>query len=235
MADTTDHHQRRWLWLVIALVVIGLVFLLTSSAVKGPMDAAIAWTEQRMDDNPFLGGLLFFVLSMLSATLNFTTSAILVPPANLAWGRTITFLLLWGGYIAGAVMAYGIGRLAHPLVVKLGYEEKLLEYKEFANTRMKFWTVLLICIAAQSELSGYLFGGLHYNFWKYIGAMVIVEAMYAWLIVTAGQSLLQSSPFTMLLSIAGFATVAITAGYMVRRMKRKAMSEQAQVTTGSIR
>lgn len=214
-------HNKRWLWAIIAIAVIGFVFLITSPVLKGPMDAAIAWTEQRMDDNPALAAALFFLLSMLSATLNFTTSAILVPPANLAWGRTITFLLLWGGYIAGAVIAYGIGRLAHPLVVKLGYEKKLLEYKEFANTRMKFWTVLLICIAAQSELSGYLFGGLHYNFWKYMAAMTIVEALYAWLIVVAGNSLLQASPFMLLLSLAGFVAVALTAGYIVRKMKKK--------------
>lgn len=176
-----------------------------------------------MDDNPTLGAVLFFLLSMLSATLNFTTSAILVPPANLAWGRTITFLLLWSGYLAGAVMAYGIGRLARPLVYKMGYKHKLEEYKEFANTKMKFWTVLLICIAAQSELSGYLFGGLHYSFGKYMLAMVIVEALYAWLIVVAGQGLVNASPTSMLLSIAGFFAVAFTAGWLVRRMKRKSM------------
>jgi uncharacterized membrane protein YdjX (TVP38/TMEM64 family) len=200
---------------------VGFVFLITSPLVKEPLDAAVGWTEQRMHDNPVLGAVLFFLLSMLSATLNFTSSAILVPPANLAWGKTITFLLMWGGYVFGAVIAYGIGRLAHPLVVKLGYEKKLLEYKEFANTRMKFWVVVMICIAAQSELSGYLFGGLHYNFLKYMAAMTIVEALYAWLMVIAGQSLLNASPVAMLLAIAGFVTVALTAGYIVRKMKKK--------------
>lgn len=225
MTDTAEASlhpkHKRWLWIVIVLAVVGFVFLITSPVVKQQLDVAIAWAEHLMEKNPVLGAVVFFLLSMFSATLNFTSSAMLVPPANLAWGRTVTFFLLWAGYIAGAVLAYGIGRLAHPLVVKLGYEKKLLEYKEFANTRMRFWVVIMICIAAQSELSGYLFGGLHYRFWKYIAAMTIVEGFYAWLIVIAGQSLLQAKPLTMLLALAAFAAIAVTAGYLVRRMKKK--------------
>lgn len=222
IASIAGHHpkQRLWLWLAIVAAVVGFVFLLTSPIVKGQLDIAIAWAEQLMEKNPVAGALVFFLLSMLSATLNFTSSAMLVPPANLAWGRTVTFFLLWGGYVAGAVIAYGIGRLANPLVVKLGYEKKLLEYKEFANTRMRFWVVIMICIAAQSELSGYLFGGLHYRFFKYMAAMTLVEGLYAWLFVVAGQSLLQASPFMMLLAIAGFVAVAVTAGYIVRKIKK---------------
>lgn len=46
----------------------------------------------------------------------FASSVVLVPSAILAWGKPVTFFLLWGRWIAGAAAAFGIGRLAGPLV-----------------------------------------------------------------------------------------------------------------------
>jgi uncharacterized membrane protein YdjX (TVP38/TMEM64 family) len=206
---------------IVAAAVAGLVFLLTSDSLKAPLERAVQWGERVMKADPVLGAIVFFFLSMLSATLTFTSSIVLVPPANLVWGRTITFLLLWAGWIAGATLAYVIGRLARPLVMRMGYREKLEEYQDFAQRKMTFWVVLLICTAAQSEISGYFFGGLHYSYWKYIGAMVIVEAMYALVVVTAGQSLLHSNPYSLLAVLAGLALVIFVATAVVRRLKRK--------------
>lgn len=211
--------------MVVAVIVVAFVFSLTSPLVKQQLDIAIVWAERIMEANPTQGAIVFLLLSILSATLSFTSSTILVPSANLAWGRTVTFFLLWAGYIGGAVMAYGIGRLARPLIGKLGYEKKLAEYQDFADKKMNIWTVLLICVAAQSELSGYFFGGLHFSFWKYIGAMVVVEAFYAYLITVAGHSFLQAKPVTMLISLAVFVAMVFIAGWILRRMKRKHHTE----------
>jgi uncharacterized membrane protein YdjX (TVP38/TMEM64 family) len=136
-----------------------------------------------------MGAAVFFLFAAISAMLAFTSSVVLVPPANLVWGKFITFLLLWGGWIAGAIAAFGIGNVARPLLVRLGYQETLDEYQQFVSKRMKFWTAFLFCIAVPSEVPGYLFGGLRYPFLKFLGAIAIAEAIYAFGIVIAGQNL----------------------------------------------
>lgn len=203
------------------MLIAGLAFALTSDTLKAPLDRGIAWAEGVMEADPLLGAVVFFVLSVMSAMLTFTTSIVLVPPANLVWGRTLTFLLLWAGWMAGAALAYLIGQLARPLVMKMGYKEKLEEYQDFAHRKLNFWIVLLICTAAQSEISGYFFGGLHYPLIKYLGAMLIVEAMYAFVVVTAGQSLLHSNPYSLLAVLFALALVIGVATLLIKRLKRK--------------
>ena len=68
-------------------------------------------------------------------------------------------------------MPFGIENVARPLLVRLGYQETLEKYPQFVSKRMKFWAVLLFCFAVPSEVPGYLFGGLHYPFWKSSGQL----------------------------------------------------------------
>ena len=96
-----------------------------------------------MNAHPVMGAAVFFLFAATSAMLAFTSSVVLVPPANLVWGKLITFLLLWGGWIAGAIAAFGIGNVARPLLVRLGYHATLDKYQQFVSKRMKFWSVLL--------------------------------------------------------------------------------------------
>jgi hypothetical protein len=71
------------------------------------------------------------------------SSAALVPSANLVWGKPVTFLLLWGGWVTGAAIAFGIGNLARPLLIRLGYEKVLKKYQQLLSKRMRIWLVLL--------------------------------------------------------------------------------------------
>ncbi len=153
--------------------------------------------------------------------LAFTSSVVLVPPANLVWGKLITFLLLWGGWIAGAIAAFGIGKVARPLLVRLGYQNKLSKYQQFVSRRMKFWTTILFCIAVPSEISGYILGGLRYPFLKFLGAIAIAESIYAFGIVIAGQNLVTAKPVPLIIAIATLIIIATTARLLLQKLKKQ--------------
>jgi len=211
-----------WPWLALGAALLLFTVLFSQSAMfKNGVDAAIGWAKDLMDAHPVTGAFIFFVYSALSAMLAFASSAVLVPPANLVWGQRVTFLLLWGGWIAGAIAGYGIGRLAFPLLFRLGYKDKLQRYREFVSTRMKFWAVLLFCVAVPSEVPGYLLGGMHYPFWKFLAAIAIAESIFAFGIVVAGESLLSADHDSLIVAVGALIVMAAAAGVMLRAVKRR--------------
>ena len=177
-----------------------------------------------MKAHPVAGAAVFFLFSALSAMLVFTSSVVLVPPANLVWGKVVTYLLLLGGWVAGAMIAFGIGKVAGgPLLLRMGYKEKVEKYQHYVSKRMKFWAVLVFCLAVPSEVPGYLFGSMKYPFWKFIAAIAIAEAIYGLGIIIAGESLLEAKPGAVLIVIGAMAAVAVAAGFLLRRQRgRKA-------------
>jgi uncharacterized membrane protein YdjX (TVP38/TMEM64 family) len=215
-----------WFWISLGAIALLLTLLLYSATFKNFVDKATDWAQAIMNAYPVIGAVVFFLFAAISAMLAFTSSVVLVPPANLVWGKLITFLLLWGGWIAGAIAAFGIGNVARPLLVRLGYQETLDKYQQFASKRMKFWTVVLFCIAIPSEIPGYLFGGLHYPFLKFLGAIAIAEAIYAFGIVIAGESLLAAKPFPLLLTVAVLIIIAASARLLLRTLKKRRSSEK---------
>lgn len=217
-ANKHPHPVRFWVAVGVAILV--LVLLLHSATFKGIMDDATGWAEGMMQSHPITGAVVFFLFSALSAMLAFTSSVVLVPPANLVWGKLVTFLLLLAGWVAGAMAAFGIGKLATPMLFRLGYKEKLEKYQQFASKRMKFWVVLVFCLAVPSEIPGYLFGGMKYPFWKFIAAIAIAESIYGVGIIVAGESLLEAEPGVVLIAIGVMAVIAVTAGFVLRRGER---------------
>lgn len=174
-----------------------------------------------MNAHPITGAIVFFLFAAISAMLAFTSSAVLVAPANLVWGKFITFLLLWTGWIAGAAVAFGIGRVARPVLVRMGYQKKLNDYQQFVSQKMKFRTAVLFCIAVPSEIPGYLFGGLRYPFWKFLTAIAIAESIYAFGIVIAGESLLGDNPLPLLAIIVVLIAIGITARWLLNTLRKK--------------
>lgn len=201
-----------------------LTLLLYSTTFKNFVDRATDWAQAVMTAYPVMGAAVFFLFAAVSAMLAFTSSVVLVPPGNLVWGKLITFLLLWGGWIAGAIAAFGIGNVARPLLVRLGYQKTLDDYQSFVSKRMKFWTVVLFCIAVPSEVPGYLFGGLHYPFLKFLGAIAIAEAIYAFGIVIAGESLVAAKPFSLLATVAILIIIGAAARLLFRTLKKSKLS-----------
>ena len=174
-----------------------------------------------MNAHPVMGAAVFFFFAAVSAMLAFTSSVVLVPAANLVWGKLITFLLLWGGWIVGAIAAFGIGKVARPLLVRLGYQETLEHYQQFISKRMKFWAVLLFCFAVPSEVPGYVFGGLHYPFWRFFAAIALVEAIYAFGIVIAGENLIAGRPLSVLATVAILIVIGIAARLLLSTLKKR--------------
>jgi uncharacterized membrane protein YdjX (TVP38/TMEM64 family) len=210
-----------WFWLAVGTAALLVALFLYSPTFKHWVDAAMNWAEQVMDEHPLVGAAVFFVFSAISAMLAFASSVVLVPPANVAWGKQVTFLLLWGGWLTGSIVSYGIGRLARPLLNRLSYEKKLNEYQQFVSRRMKFWAVLLFCIAIPSEIPGYLFGGMRYSFAKFTAAIGTAEVFYAIGVVYAGERLLAARPHAAFVTLGILGIVALGAGLLIRVLKRR--------------
>jgi uncharacterized membrane protein YdjX (TVP38/TMEM64 family) len=208
-------------WLLIGATALLLALLLYSTTFKALLDQATGWATKLMNARPVAGALVFFLFSALSAMLAFTSSAVLIPPANLVWGRVVTFFLLWGGWVAGAIAAFGVGRLARPLLVRLGYQKTLEGYQQFVSKRMKFWQVVLFCIAVPSEIPGYLFGGLHYPFLRFLAAIAIAESIYGLGLIVAGDSLVTARPLRLLITVAIMIVIAAGAGWLLRRLRKR--------------
>jgi uncharacterized membrane protein YdjX (TVP38/TMEM64 family) len=221
--QSSGHPQRRvvYFWLTVGATILLLTLFTYSAGFKNMVDGLTGWVESIMQAHPIEGALVFFLFSAFSAMLAFTSSVVLVPPANLVWGKLITFFLLWGGWLAGAIAAFGIGNLARPLLIRLGYKATLDEYQQFVSKRMKFWAVLLFCIAVPSEVPGYLFGGVHYPFWKFLAAVGIAESIYAFGLVVAGENLVAARPIPLIATVIGLIAIATGAGFLMRKLKKR--------------
>lgn len=213
--------QSPWFWLAIISIAAFVGFMMFSPTAKGWIEKVAEWAESIMRANKGAGAALFFVLSAFSAILAFASSAILVPPAAEVFGKPVTFLLLWGGWVAGAVVAYGIGHYARRLLTHLVSKEKLEEYQELVSKRMPWWMALLLCLAVPSEIPGYLLGSLHYSFWRFLAAISIAEAIYAIGIVIAGESLLEADPAVLAGAVAIMLAIAVGAGFILRKRKKR--------------
>lgn len=211
-------HVGRWVAGGVAVLAVGL--LVFSPQDKDWVNLATAWATEVMNAHPLLGAVVFFLFSAFSAMFAFASSAVLVPPANQVWGEPVTFFLLWGGWMTGAIAAFGIGRLARPLLGN-GFRDKVEKYEQFVSTRMKFWAVLLVCIAIPSEVPGYLFGSMHYPFMKFTAAIAIAEAAYALGVVVAGESLLRDDPLPFFAAISLLVIVAVAAGWALRAVRKR--------------
>lgn len=216
-----------WFWVAFVVGAAFIGFLIFSPAFKELLEDMARWVEDVMASYPLRGALVFFLFSAFSAMIAFASSAVLVPSAIAAWGEVITFFLLWGGWMAGAAAAWGIGRLARPMLNRLGYEKELDSYQKWVGKRMPFWGVLLFCIAVPSEIPGYLFGSVRYPFVRFFAAMGIAEAIYAVGVIVVGENLLTDKPLPLLLAIAAIVLVAAGGGWLLKRMKRKQASKLA--------
>jgi uncharacterized membrane protein YdjX (TVP38/TMEM64 family) len=222
--------QRRkvWFWVTLGLAILLIAFLSYSATLRSLVDSANDWAKDIMAAHPVTGAAVFFLFSAVSAMLAFTSSAVLVPSANLVWGKFVTFLLLWAGWLAGAVAAFGIGNRARPLLAYLGYEDTLEEYQQLVSKRMRFWAVLLFCIAIPSEVPGYIFGGMRYPFLKFLLAIAIAESIYAFGLVVAGESLVNAKTLPLLVTVGVLVVMALGAGMLLRALrKRKARGRRS--------
>ncbi|MGK2859315.1 MAG: TVP38/TMEM64 family protein [Thermoanaerobaculia bacterium] len=218
------HNWKRLLGL---LILLGIAVLAArSEGLFVALDDLLAAVQALIIRRPGWGVVVFVLFSALSAMFAFLSSAVLVPIGVYVWGATLTFVLLWLGWLLGGVCAYTIGRyLGRRVVVWFVDPDKLRRYEGRLSQRARFPVVLLFQLALPSEIPGYLLGLLRYPFWLYIGALAIAELPFAAGAVSLGKSFLRRD--WPALAAVGIVGIALTA-WAVTAWHRRHVAEPQQ-------
>lgn len=180
-------------------ILVVVVVLLSLEAVFVPVRAVYDASAGVIAAHPLPGALLFIALAAVSAMLAFFSSAVLIPGAVLSFGKPLTALLLWLGWLAGGALAYALGRYAgRPLLRGLRVTRQIDEWRAKLPPRGGFVVSLLVQLALPSEIPGYLFGMIRLPFAAYFGALALVQAPYAAALAWAGDRVLQRQPIALL-------------------------------------
>ena len=187
----TPQEPRGRLWVravFVVLVCTSLALLLSFDAVYENLQRLLAAAEPFISRHPYLGAGAFVVLSALSAMLSFFSSAVLLPAAVFAWGHTLTFMLLWLGWLLGGLCTYALGRgLRGPKQVASKAPGQLEYLVRRVAGQVTFPMILLLCLALPSEVPGYLSGYLGVRLRTYFTALALAELPYAIGAVMLGQ------------------------------------------------
>lgn len=209
--------QRHFLIIGVLIFVAGL--FLASDLLRDQTEMLIVRTEALIAEAPFLGMLLFLLLTMLSAMLAFFSSALLAPVAVYAWGKAGCLALLWLGWMLGGMASFCIGRFfGRAVVVRLIGEDKIAGWENHLSRHARFGHVLLFQAALPSEVPGYVLGMLRYPFPLYLAALTLTELPYAMAVVYLGESFLEGKAMVFLL--AGVAALVL-GPLLLRMLKRK--------------
>lgn len=155
-------------------------------------------------DQRFAAG-VFILLAALSAAFTFFTSTPLIPFAVALWGGELTFVFLFGGWILGGTIAYGIGRVAAHLIEDFKFFKKVEHYSEHLDVKSRFPLIVLFRLAVPTEIASYTLGVLRYPFIKSILANGISDAPFAVLALFSTEALFHSSPVQFI----GFMTLGL--------------------------
>jgi uncharacterized membrane protein YdjX (TVP38/TMEM64 family) len=164
----------------VVLICASVAFLLSFDAVYENLQRALSAAEPSIAAHPRLGAVAFVLLAAVSAILAFFSSALLLPAAVFTWGTTVTFGLLWLGWLLGGLGTYALGRgLRRPRGKVSTTSSKLDFYLQRAPGEVTFALVLLLCLALPSEIPGYLCGYLGVRIRTYVPALAMAELPYA--------------------------------------------------------
>jgi len=183
-------HNRR-----LALLLL-LVAIVTVVAATRPLHRAvlsvIAAAEPVIQEHAVAGAVVFVLLSALSATVFFFSTAVITPIAVEAFGPVAALCLLWFGWILGGITAYAIGRRFGRRVVSWFVDPvRLGDYERRAKRLVSFRHVLLFQLAVPSEIPGYVLGLAGCRFRTFVIAMALGELPFAAGAVYLGESFLE--------------------------------------------
>ncbi len=208
--------HRGWIGAA-AFVALGALVAL-SDALHRVVAGIIVDFELLVGLHPLLAVSAYLLLTALSAMLSFFSTAALAPLAVHVWGGWTTFLLHWGGSLLGGIGAYGIGRwLGRPVASAVVGEERVRFWSARLETQASFGVVLLLQIALQSEIPGYVLGTLRYRFAWFLGALALGTLPYAAGTIYLGRLFLERRPVVLLLVAALGVGLAV---WSVRRLHR---------------
>ena len=211
-------HRLRKRLTVLGLLVVVVAVLASSDPLFAWMNRLIVDAEPFLLRHSFAGAIVFAGLAAVSAFLAFFSSTLLVPIAVHAWGEVATIALLWGGWMVGGSVAYGIGRsLGRPVARSLAGEDRLGYYEARIGRGAPFGLILLLHLALQSEIPALVLGLLRYPFRRFIMALALAEIPYALGVVYGSRFFLERQIGLLLLASA----VAIAlAAWAVHRLHR---------------
>jgi uncharacterized membrane protein YdjX (TVP38/TMEM64 family) len=196
--------------LPLALLASVVALLASSSKLHGFLLDILSTAERIVLDRPVLGVVAFIALAAASAMLAFLSSAVIAPVGILAWGKAVSVVLLWMGWVLGGVITYSIGRyLGRPVVKRLSRGPHLERYEHAVSGEHSFLFALLFQFALPSEVPGYLLGLARFPWRKYLAVLLIAELPYAVATIYLGDSFLHRQ--TLLLISLAAAVVAVSA------------------------
>lgn len=177
---------------LLALLLVGLALLASSETFQSVLRRVLDATAPIISEHPFWGAVLFVLVSALSAMLAFFSSALLLPVALNAWGKSVCVLLLWVGWMLGGACAYGIARAwGRPVIRRLTSSNLLARYEERISRHTPVGLVLLFQLAVPSEIPGYVLGLARYGLRRYLLVLALAELPYAVGTVYLGTSFLE--------------------------------------------
>jgi uncharacterized membrane protein YdjX (TVP38/TMEM64 family) len=172
-----DHRRRA---IVLVAVLIALVAIAASDTTHDAIQSLLEHVRAVIVRHPNAGKFVFLLLAAVSGALAFFSSAIVIPVAVYTWGRPLTFILLWTGWMTGGVGSYLIGRYpGRRLFRKILPEKQIRRYEKAISAKTPFFVVMLFQIALQSEIPGYVLGAARYDFRRYLLALALCELPYA--------------------------------------------------------
>lgn len=207
------------------IVLIGLV-IYASAELQGNIVNSVNYLGSYFGNHPFLGGLIFFGISIVAVLVSPFSSVPLVPSAIMAWGSLVTFFLMLPAWIIGGLLAYYAGSLSREKIIRHYISfVKIDYYKNRISPHSQFWLVLLFRLAIPSEVAGYTLGIVRYDFWKYFLITIITELPLALVVVYSGTILIKGK----ILLFAVVAGVAIIVFYVLYWEFNKKLKEKNSV------
>jgi uncharacterized membrane protein YdjX (TVP38/TMEM64 family) len=167
-----------------------LLFTVFGSSVflQGAFENLVTILDTYQQTHTFFGPFIFIGLAALSVMLGPFTSTPLLPFAVAVWGTDRTLLYLLSGWLVGNSLAYAIGYfLGYPLAKKFFQPEEFAKWTSLLSRRVDIFLAFLFRLSTPSE-TGYIFGTLKYNFFKYFFITLLAELPFAIITVYAGQA-----------------------------------------------
>ncbi|MEK7555885.1 MAG: VTT domain-containing protein [Patescibacteria group bacterium] len=207
---------KRTLLIIGILIAVTLLFWYSLSLQEAFYDI-VSFFEVYVRQNEILGILVFILTAALAAMVSPFTNLPLIPVAVALWGTALTALLLLGGWLLGAAIAYFIGYyVGYPAVRYVISAERFDVWLREVRVHTSFFMMFLLRLALPAEL-GYAFGFIRYPFWKYVLLTFLAELPFVIITTYASESIIlgEQLRFFGLIALAG--VIFFGAFYFVRK------------------
>src|SRR6267143_444317 len=172
--------RREYIW----LTIVGAVLIAAILLVRTHEDSIKTFIDQ----NPFLGVVLYIVLNIIDAVLAPGATLPLIPVAAHAWGPVAAAIVTTIGWTAGSLIAFLIARRwGYPIVKKLTSMERLRHMERFIPEDL-FWSIVLLRLVLPMDVMSYVLGLLTDIGWpKYAAATAMGLTPSAFILAYLGK------------------------------------------------